>query len=391
MSQALTDEDVETPRLNDRGVDEDIASDWQAILDKHRETDDDDGQGAQQPGETGGEGGDEPARTPGRAADGRFRGREKPSGDPAVPADDKPGEHRPNEGGAQPEPGRRQFDLTRAPSSWKPAARNEWAKLPETVRQQIYQREEDSHRGAQQLQQTAKFGQELQSVIDPHRQMIDMEGGTPQTAVAELLRTAAVLRFGTPQQKYQTFAAVAHRYGINLAAFQPRQGQPGQQPQPGQNGQYFDPRVDGLLQSLQQREQNQARQVQAETENLALSWMNEADKDGNPVRPWAGDVVDDMTALIPHIQNRNPSWTHPQVMQAAYDQAIWANPEIRAILQAEASAGTQTPGENQQRVNGAKRAASVNTPRRASIPTSGPPGTIDDTLLETARTLGLVS
>jgi hypothetical protein len=378
------DRDEPTPKLTERDVDDDIASDWQAILDKHRGDDDEPDNNA------GGEGGDQPAATH-RAPDGRFRGRKDAPADSQVSGDGPSAEHRPNEGSPQTDPNRRQWDLTRAPSSWKPAARNEWAKLPETVRQQIYQREEDAHRGAQQLQQTARFGQELQSVIDPHRQMIDMEGGTPQTAVAELLRTAAVLRFGTPQQKYQTFAAVAHRYGINLAAFAPRPGQQQGQPQQGQPGQYFDPRVDSLLQSLQQREQNQARQVQAETENLALSWMNEADKDGNPVRPYAGDVVDDMTALIPHIQSRNPSWTHPQVMQAAYEQAIWANPEIRAILQAEAGAGTQTSGENQQRVNGAKRAASVNTPRRASIPTAGPPGSIDDTLRDTARSLGLVS
>lgn len=380
----------ESPSLTDKDVDADIAADWQAILD--RQTDEDEEELLEERSqETEREETPPPAakqpetKEAPRGKNGRFQPRQQESSEP-------PEQTEQQQLGNQ--EGRRQWDLTRAPSSWRPTARKDWEKVPESVRAEVYRREEDSARGAQQLQESARFGQSIQRVIDPHRQMIEMEGGTPEGAVQELLRTAAVLRLGTPQQKYQTFATIAQRYGVNLAAFaqQPSGVNQNQNLRPQQ--QFMDPRVDTLLQNMQQDAQNRARQEFTDTENLAVAWMTESDQQGNPLRPYAGDVVDDMSALIPSVKARNPTWSHAQVMQAAYDQAIWANPEIRQILQAEGrekSAANPNPGENLQRVNGAKRAASVNTPRRASIPQAGPIGSMDDTLVETARTLGLVS
>jgi hypothetical protein len=81
------------------------------------------------------------------------------------------------------------------------------------------------------------------------------------------------------------------------------------------------------------------------------------------------------------------------VLQRAYEQAIWAHPEIRPILLKEQTdkAEAERRAENPQRGNQAKRASSVNVPRRASTPSPGKPGTIEDTIRETARSLGFFS
>ena len=155
---------------------------------------------------------------------------------------------------------------------------------------------------------------------------------------------------------------------------------------------YRDERVDRLLHMFNTQEQNRAIAETRATENQTLGWMNEVDAQGHPLRPYVGDVTDDIVALIPHVQAANPNWTHAQVMQNAYERAIWANPEIRALLQAEqAKAAGTPPADNLRRVNGARRAASVNVARRASTPAAGNPGTMDETLTETARELGLIN
>jgi hypothetical protein len=81
------------------------------------------------------------------------------------------------------------------------------------------------------------------------------------------------------------------------------------------------------------------------------------------------------------------------VLQQAYEQEIWAHPEIRSLLikqqQNELEARSRT--ENQERVNLAKRASSVNVPRRGSTLTPAKPGSMNDTIEKEARRLGLVT
>jgi hypothetical protein len=404
------------PSLTDQDVDEDIASDWNKILDGATADDlvaDAEGRAAE-----GGTTGDPPdtdddtGRQPTPPRD-RRTGKFQPGTRQAEPTDDQNREP-PAQQQRQAPPGQQQapgeppltrtdgapVDINKPPSSWRPTARAAWANLPEPVRAEIYKREGDYIRDRDQFRQDAETGRELGGILQPYRQLIEAERSTPQATMQDLLQTSAVLRTGSQQQKYQTMVNIANRFGIDLRDLAGRLagarpgGQPGPQGQPnGQQPQaYRDPRVDQLLHSMQTQEQNR---VQAETravENQALGWMNEADAQGNPLRPYAGDVVEDMVPLLPVIRAANPSWTHAQVMQDAYERAIWANPEIRKLLQEEAKkAAGATPADNLRRVNGARRAASVNVPRRGSTPAAGKPGTLEETITETARDLGLIN
>jgi hypothetical protein len=164
--------------------------------------------------------------------------------------------------------------------------------------------------------------------------------------------------------------------------------------------QFRDPRVDQLIQQFQTREQQQAQEAQAraqaetqQTTSFVDRWMNEADAAGNPKRPYVGDVINEMSALIPQLKDADPTLTHAQALEQAYERATWAHPEIRVLLQQQQQQALDAKRrtDSQARVRDARRASSVNVPRRSSLPSQPPTGSLEETIASTARELGLIS
>lgn len=402
--------------LASRETDADMAADWAAIRDKHTveetpepETPEPAAEAVAAPEQT--------AAERARDAEGKFvkQAADKPA---AVKADDKPVATRTTDkaqatptqatpapvAAETPEAGQQPAnafdrDINRPPSTWKPTARAEWEKLPPSVRAEIHRRESDFMAGQSQLLPDAKLGSTMRGVIEPYRMLIEAENGTPEKAVGELLKTAAIFRVGSPQQKAAALSAIGQQWGVDPYllfpnGLAPRQGQQQGQPQPQQQQQQFrDPRVDQLLANQQQADQARQFQENSEREAIAARFMNETTADGKPARPYLGDVIDQMAAMVPMIRGENATLSHQQVLQEAYDRATWANPEIRALLQTQQQQQTdaQRKAANTAAVAGARRAASVNVPRRASNPDPGKPGSLEDTVRETARALGLVN
>jgi hypothetical protein len=250
--------------------------------------------------------------------------------------------------------------------------------------------------GQAQLLPEARFGAEMGKTLEPFKLFLETEGASAPEAVHELLRTAYVLRTGTPQQKYGTLANIAHRYGLDLRAYAPRpQVGPNGQPLPPQPRQqeFRDPRVDELLRNLSTQMQQKVAAETAETEGFVTRWMNEADAQGNPKRPYIGDVINEMSAMIPQLKEADPTLTHAQALEAAYERATWAHPEIRVLLQQQqqTQATARSRSESQQRVASARRGASVNVPRRGNLPPKPQTGSMEETIAEEARRLGLIS
>jgi hypothetical protein len=399
--------------LSDKDVDSDMAKDWAAITEKYTPEPVDvpeDDVSASSPNVPALDHDDGEKIPVSRKPDGKFKAREdkaanvdpkvdktKPAVDKAAPDAKTPGSDpaaaaNPANDGTQPQT----RDTNRAPSTWKPAARAEWDKLSPSIKAEIHRREADFQNGQAQLLPDATLGKNMRQVIEPYRGMIQAEGGTPERAVADLFRTAAIFRTGTVQQKYQAIAVVANQFGIDLRRFagQPAPAAGGTQPTPGaQPTEFRDPRVDQILAAQnREREQTQHREQQ-QMESTVTRWMNEVDAQGNPKREYLGDVVNEMSALVPQIRQADPTMTHAQALDAAYERAIWAHPEIRTLLQQkqQAELDAQRRADNQNRVRDARKAGSVNVPRRGSTPSPGKPGTIEQTLQETARTLGLIS
>jgi hypothetical protein len=384
MATELLAEPAETSTEGPQNIDEEMAQDWATIREKFTdepiETQKVDKPAAKETPKT-----EEPARD----EMGKFVAKqkdEKPTPAAAKPASDVPAKA--DTSAAIQEPVTR--DTNRAPSTWKPAARAEWDKLTPAIRAEVHRREMDFQNGQAQLLPDARLGASMRQVIEPYRAQIEAEGGTPERAVADLLRTAAVLRQGTPHQKLAAVVDVARTFGVPLEQLT------SQQPNPAPNGQaqdFRDPRVDQILAHQRQQEINRQRSQQMETEGVVTKWMNETDANGNPKHPYLGDVINEVSALIPQLRQNDPTLSHAQALDAAYERAIWGNPEIRTLLQQEQQTALeeQRRAENQQRVNEARKAASVNVRRRASTPSPAKPGKIEDTIAETARALGMIS
>ena len=283
-------------------------------------------------------------------------------------------------------------DINRAPSSWKPAAKATWDKLPPEIRAEVHRRESDFLKGQSSLLPDAELGRSMREVISPYKMLIDSAGGTPEKMFGDLLRAEAVFRMGTPQQKSEFLQQVIKHYNVPLpeggiAAGQQIAAIP-QQQQP-----MTDSRVDGLINHLQAQERARQQQERQSVETASAAWIAETDAMGKPLRPYVDDVMNGLSVRIPQIRAANPSLSHKEVLQTAYDQEIWAHPEIRSILikeqQDQLEAKSRT--ENQERVNLARKASSVNVPRRGSTLAPAKPGSIDDTIRETARALGMIT
>jgi hypothetical protein len=396
--------------LSDKDVDETIAADWAKISEKYA-TEDVDVDPPANDADTTTAADDKPVDDKetipvSREADGKFKAQPKDKAartEKTAPTKDRTAQPEPHEAspGATPEPSTDQpqaRDINRAPSTWKPTVRAEWEKLSPAVRAEIHRREADFLNGQAQLRPDAELGSKMREVIRPYEMMINAEGGTPERAVADLMRTAAIFRVGTAEQKYQAVGQICRQFGVDLvaigrAALAQAQGQQPQPGQPQQQPQFRDPRVDQMLQHQRQQEQQRQQRETQETEATVTRWMNEADAEGNPKRPYLADVINEMSALVPQIRQADPTLSHAQALDAAYDRAIWAHPEIRTLLanKQQTDLEAKRRSDNQQRVREARRAGSVNVPRRGSQPSAGKPGSMEETIAETARNLGILT
>lgn len=72
-------------------------------------------------------------------------------------------------------------------------------------------------------------------------------------------------------------------------------------------------------------------------------------------------------------------------LEDAYEQAVYANPTTRAaMLQQQLQAARD---EAAKKAQAARETASINVPRRPSMPVSQPIGTMDETIRATLRRL----
>lgn len=282
-------------------------------------------------------------------------------------------------------------DLNRPPSEWKPAAKAEWAALSPSVRAEVLRRETDAFKKVQEVLPEANLGRSIRQALAPFQASVQMDGGGDVVrAVAGLAQTAHTLRFGTPPEKQAAMANIARAYGIPWAAGQPGgQQQDAAGAQAGQQQPIYDPRVDTILRNLQAEERRRAAEVESQSVAATQNFIGATDEKGQPRYPFVDNVMDDMVARVQQLRAQSPSLTHGQVLEKAYEAAVWANPETRAILiqQQQQAQSAQTREANLRKVADAKRAAAGNLPRRGTAPGAEPVGKMEDTILETYRSL----
>jgi hypothetical protein len=334
-----------------------------------------------------------------RAPDGKFVAAKEAKDSVAPATPDTPEKPKaapgPAQAAAEPEEtlkfGKVEVDLTRPPSSWKPAAKAAWAALPLDVQKEIYRRETDFSNTVLNgpLKETADFGREVKSVIEPYRMLIEAEGGTPARAIADTMRTAALFRTGSQDAKraalYQIdkqfncgfeaeFQRLVQQEVAKITGGQPQAGQPAAQP-----GLIQDSRYDALAKQFEtvttalqaQERERQAREEKASLDSVQAFWNAKDDK-GQPKYPFIDNVLDDMTFRVQQLRRQNPALDHATALEQAYEAAVWANPETRQVLISQQQAPAVQLAESQRKVQEARRAQAGNLPKRGGLPASAP-------------------
>jgi hypothetical protein len=242
-------------------------------------------------------------------------------GDQSPPQGEPPADkaQAPQEGGTQKEAAPAEAPLAqkleKAPGSWKPAAREKWASVDPTIREEIYRREAEISRGLNQSTKDASFGREINEIVAPYQHTFRAAGTDAKTAVSKLLETDAVLRYGTPIDKAQRAYEILSYYGVDVQAL----GALIMGEQPPQ--QQVDPQVAALQQRLAALESGNQSQQEQFVSSLKTELETFA---SDPKNEFYRDVRLDMATLLESGRAKD--------LQDAYDKAIWANPETRQVL-----------------------------------------------------------
>jgi len=283
-----------------------------------------------------------------------------PEDKPAEIVDDEPPEEKP-------EPIE---DGPKAPVGWTPAVREEWAALPRSVQDEVLRRERSYAQGIQKYAEDGKFGRTIKDTLSPFQQIMQMEGADEVTAVANLAKTAATLRLGTPQEKAGLIAKMIFSYGIDIEALDSVLSGEELDPQAMQLQQMLDQRfapVDKLVQDLSSARTEYGQRTTATVDAEITEFEKTAD--------FLGDVREDMADFLDVAAKRGQKMT----LQDAYDRAVAMRPDLQEIVHARAEQARMAA--NAAKI-AAKEDASKSVPGQTSSGGSSKPETIRGALEE---------
>lgn len=246
-----------------------------------------------------------------------------------------------------------------APASWDAESKAAFAKLPPEMQKTIAKRESERDgfvtKSGEELATYRKRFDGLDETIKPYRDLIVRNGMTEAQYVAQLLALSMQASSDFPgfireQAKLRNF---------DLKSLVASDGNK-------DATQFVDPVVKQLqdqISELTARERgrtNAAAAQQTQTIVQAITeFSTEQDDKGQKVRPHYERLEADMEPFIIAIRRGNPSMPHKDVLQQAYDRALWANPETRGemVEQERRAAATRLIDEEKQRAQKASSAA----------------------------------
>jgi len=260
-------------------------------------------------------------------------------------------------------------DVNVMPKSWKAGLAQDYAALPEHIKQEIHRREENFFKGYENAKPAIQFAQEMAQSMAPFQEVMQQVSASPGQAINYLMQTYASITRGTPEQKAAAFRGLFKETGLTPDQLFQQAGEPA----------YEDPAVARLREELTGVKSTlEARQ---KADERALRQRAEAEFDSFIAKnPDAAQALDDM---LPFLRSG-------QSLQDAYEKARWANPQLRAAALAKESADRQAKADKEaaEKLERAKKASRTNVREssRSGGPTA-PVGSIDDTMKEVYRNL----
>mgnify|MGYP000033983113 CR=1 FL=1 len=269
-----------------------------------------------------------------------------------------------------PKPG--EVDFTKPPTSLKGDVQAMWGSLDPKVQAEFHRREADFHKGLTSYKEMADIGKILDAEIRPYEAMIRAANTNPQSVIRDFMNTAYQLKTGTPESKIAVMLEIASNYGVDLtnlqvAAEQQAAGRPQVDPQVVQLQQ----ELGSIKKTFEDQKRAEVQRQYAELQNETVAFSQK------PENRFYDKVKLDMAALIES--------GRADGLQDAYDKAVWANSEVRAVLLSEQKAAEQKQKADKAAL--ARKAASTNVAPRGTLPPAPVVGTMEDTIRNTFRKL----
>lgn len=200
----------------------------------------------------------------------------------------------------------------RIPVGWKAGAAAWHAQAPE-VKQYVADTIRNASQKIEQQAPAVQFANAIGGLFQPYEGLLRARGANPVQTTEYLLNGYVQLLHGTPQQKYEIITNLCQEAGIDLASIQAGDV----------------PKVDPELAALRQQVQHlsgtlQQQQYSAQTAEQAQLQSELQAFESDPAHEFFQQVRGPMGALLLSRQAKD--------LQDAYDQACWANPEIRNSL-----------------------------------------------------------
>ena len=299
----------------------------------------------------------------GRDEKGRFVGKAKaetppPDETPAEEVSAEPETEEPEE--EAPAPVASKY---KPPASWRPDAREEFAKAPASVQREVLRREREIGTLTQQLgeaNQAKQVVQTLRETLTPYQPLLRAANVQPLQAVQESLQFA----YNMQQNPAETLARLIVSKQVPVEALAQaldrleKSGGAAQAPAAPPQAQ---PDIDTLVQSALSKHLGsmQESRLKQEAEEFAATheFVDE-------------ELQEDMASFISVMRRHNPGATTKQLLDAAYEKAKALRPDIQAVeTQRKAAADTKAKAAAATK---AKAAASSLKSQPAASPVSGP-------------------
>lgn len=253
-----------------------------------------------------------------------------------------------------------QTQAVKAPEGWKAELKAKFGELPPEVQAEVARREADFHKALTKQDEERLLGRKVNEMANPYLPTIRAEGATVEKAFQDYLQTAHVLRSGSDIQKAQSIAAVMSQFKVNpntllsiLQGGNVNTGQPFQQAQ-------FNPAIESLQQRIDRMEQERQMEVQQRQLQEEHSLNSQIDEfSSKPGHEHFDHVRARMGVLLENGLAND--------LEDAYQQAVYADPEIRSgLLAAQTSAAS---GQRLTELN-----AKTERAKSAAVSITGGPG-----------------
>ncbi len=251
-----------------------------------------------------------------------------------------------------------------APASWTADEKEEFAKLPRAIQQTLARREGD--RESAFFQKTEALTQDkhrlaaFDQVLEPYRERFNLVGVEPAQAVQQLLAAQDLLN----RNPVEGLKWLAGQYRVDLSQLQQQVMEEQQQLDP--NVAVLQNRLSGLESHVQHQLREQNQQQMAAISGAIAAVKDERDASGNLLRPHFDQLETTIVPLVQQMRQADPNKPHAEILKAAYDQAVWTDPEIRGQM----LESKQREGEAEQR---AKAKAEAEKAKRAAASVEGKP------------------